>query len=152
MSILCWVHTIRLARSARTCAPYSTIQAPKPGVRFHRAPALTADCKCVAAHACSGIVNLETKEMSSLSVEPADEESEIVVSLFDVKMTPKAVTAWLEREHEYRFVAVETHTLDGTVEPNFAVRYTCFFSCNVSRLLWCTCMLLNTSCSKLRGT
>jgi hypothetical protein len=60
--------------------------------------------------------------MSSLSVEPAYEDSEIVVSLFEIPLTKEAVEAWIDREHEFRYVAVRPLKMDGTVEPHFAVR------------------------------
>jgi hypothetical protein len=75
---------------------------------------------CEGVH--RGIANLDTKEMSSLSVEPANEDDEIVVSLFEVSLTPEAVVAWIDREHEFRFVAVQPLTMQGAAEPHFAVR------------------------------
>lgn len=59
--------------------------------------------------------------MASLSVEAAEEHEELVVALFDVPMTPEAVAAWIDREHEYRFVAVQAYQLDGTPESRMAV-------------------------------
>lgn len=65
----------------------------------------------VFAHQCEiffarGIARPETREVSSLSVEEHP-DSEIVVSLFEVEATPASVAAFIEREHEFRFVAVE---------------------------------------------
>ncbi|KAL4443866.1 hypothetical protein ABPG75_011603 [Micractinium tetrahymenae] len=65
----------------------------------------------VFAHQCDiffarGIARPETREVSSLSVEEHP-GSEIVVSLFEVEATPASVAAFIEREHEFRFVAVE---------------------------------------------
>ncbi|CAI5458899.1 unnamed protein product [Closterium sp. Yama58-4] len=50
-----------------------------------------------------GIANSETKEYSSLSVEPCEGE-EIVVTLFSIPVTE--VPAFIEREHEFRFLLV----------------------------------------------
>jgi hypothetical protein len=63
--------------------------------------------------------------MASLSVEEATEDEELVVALFDVPMTPEAVAAWIDREHEYKFVAVQSYQLDGTPETRMAVRCLC---------------------------
>lgn len=71
---------------------------------------------------CRGIANPATKEMSSLSVEPAAESADLVVSLFEIEKTPEAVAAWIEREHEFRFIAVQPYALDGTPEAQLAVR------------------------------
>ena len=59
--------------------------------------------------------------MSSLSVEPVEHSSELVVSLFEVPLTAEAVAAWIEREHEFRFTAVQTYKADGTPEEHLAV-------------------------------
>ncbi|CAI7833017.1 unnamed protein product, partial [Closterium sp. NIES-53] len=50
-----------------------------------------------------GIANSETREYSSLSVEPCEGE-EIVVTLFSIPATE--VPAFMEREHEFRFLLV----------------------------------------------
>ncbi|PSC69323.1 hypothetical protein C2E20_7169 [Micractinium conductrix] len=72
----------------------------------------------VFAHQCDiffarGIAHPETREVSSLSVEEHP-ESEIVVSLFEVEATPESVAAFIEREHEFRFVTVEPLQPDGS--------------------------------------
>jgi hypothetical protein len=74
--------------------------------------------------------------MASLSVEPAGPEDSIIVAQFETPYTEDAVEAWLEREHEYRFLAVRTETLEGTPSPRLAV---CFF------LIPVDCALCNTS-------
>ncbi|KAG0584864.1 hypothetical protein KC19_3G240500 [Ceratodon purpureus] len=50
-----------------------------------------------------GIANIETEELSSLSVEPCVGES-IVVTVFEISVAE--VPAFIEREHEFRFLAV----------------------------------------------
>ncbi|XP_024544955.1 uncharacterized protein LOC9644560 [Selaginella moellendorffii] len=50
-----------------------------------------------------GIANVETKEMSSLSVEPCIGES-IVVTVFEISLLE--VPAFIQREHEFRFLEV----------------------------------------------
>lgn len=65
----------------------------------------------VFAHSCQvffdrGIARPETKEISSLSVEPHP-DSEIIVTVFEIPATPHSIAAFIEREHEFRFVAVE---------------------------------------------
>ncbi len=75
----------------------------------------------VFAHACDifferGIARPETKEISSLSVEPHP-DSEIIVTLFEIDASdPDAIKAFIQREHEFRFCAVTTRQLeeDGT--------------------------------------
>mmetsp|Transcript_69011 Transcript_69011/g.218260 ORF Transcript_69011/g.218260 Transcript_69011/m.218260 type:complete len:297 (+) Transcript_69011:155-1045(+) len=57
-----------------------------------------------------GIARMDTKEISSLSVEPCEGES-IVVSLFEVEATEASIAAFIEREHEFRFVAVMAEDL-----------------------------------------
>ncbi|OAE20694.1 hypothetical protein AXG93_154s1680 [Marchantia polymorpha subsp. ruderalis] len=59
-----------------------------------------------------GIADVETKEMSSLSVEPFPGES-IVVTVFEI--AEHEVPLFIEREHEFRFLAVTVHTLEGDV-------------------------------------
>lgn len=75
--------------------------------------------------------------MSSLSVEPSAPEDSIVVALFETPYTKEAVDAWLQREHEYRFLAVRPESLDGTPSPRLAV---CSFlvpcSCDTPSLVW----------------
>lgn len=53
-----------------------------------------------------GVARPATKEVASLSVEPAPGTS-LAVALFDVPATDAAAAALLEREHEFLFVAVE---------------------------------------------
>jgi len=69
------------------------------------------------AHACDifferGIARPQTMEISSLSVEEHSESS-IVVSLFEVDATNEAIAAFIEREHEFRFVAVRPESYPG---------------------------------------
>lgn len=64
----------------------------------------------VFAHACNifferGIANLHTREVSSLSVEECP-GMETVVTLFEIKATEDAIAAFIQREHEFRFLAV----------------------------------------------
>ncbi|GAB4822485.1 hypothetical protein N2152v2_009531 [Parachlorella kessleri] len=67
-----------------------------------------------------GIARLETLEMSSLSVEEAPGH-EVIVTLFEVEATPGSIQAFIQREHEFRFVAVEPHHLDGSPTGRKAV-------------------------------
>jgi hypothetical protein len=65
----------------------------------------------VFAHSCQvffdrGIARPETKEISSLSVEPHP-DSEIAVTVFEIPATPHSIAAFIEREHEFKFMAVE---------------------------------------------
>lgn len=68
-------------------------------------------------HGCSiffdrGIARPETKEISSLSVEP-HADSEIVVTLFEIDAgNPDVIRAFIQREHEFRFCAVVTHQVN----------------------------------------
>ncbi|KAF3456281.1 hypothetical protein FNV43_RR00931 [Rhamnella rubrinervis] len=57
-----------------------------------------------------GIAKPETKEISGLSVEPCEGES-LVVTVFEIKKSE--IPAYIEREIEYRFLAVLPETLDG---------------------------------------
>lgn len=61
-----------------------------------------------------GIARPDTGEISSLSCEEAEEDCSgggggqaIWVVLFEVAATPASVAAFTEREHEFRFVAVQ---------------------------------------------
>ncbi|KAL5713183.1 hypothetical protein ACHQM5_015285 [Ranunculus cassubicifolius] len=65
-----------------------------------------------------GIANAETGEISSLSVEPFDGET-LVVTVFEIKQSE--IPAFIEREHEFRFLAVVPETLEGTQYVNQAV-------------------------------
>ncbi|CAH9136754.1 unnamed protein product [Cuscuta epithymum] len=71
-----------------------------------------------------GIAKPETKEISSLSVEPCEGET-LIISAFEI---PKSeIPAFIEREHEFRFLAVIPETLNGLYYTNYAVlcaRYT----------------------------
>ncbi|URD88859.1 hypothetical protein MUK42_27310 [Musa troglodytarum] len=57
-----------------------------------------------------GIANEETGEVSSLSVEPCEGEF-LVVTVFEIKR--EEVPAFIERENEFRFLAVVPEGLDG---------------------------------------
>ena len=67
-----------------------------------------------------GIANLETREMGSLSCEAAA-GAELVVCLFDIALDGEFVAAWVEREHEYQFVATPVFTSDGEALPERAL-------------------------------
>ncbi|VAH06581.1 unnamed protein product [Triticum turgidum subsp. durum] len=66
-----------------------------------------------------GIAIEATKESSSLSVEHCEGEM-IVVTVFEIK--EEEVPAFIERELEFRFLAVAPEGLDGAPFPNPAVR------------------------------
>ncbi|XP_072983262.1 uncharacterized protein [Typha latifolia] len=71
-----------------------------------------------------GIANEETGEVSSLSVEPC-EGGYLLVTVFEIKK--EEVPSFIERENEFRFLAVIPEELDGSPFPNPAVvcaRYT----------------------------
>ncbi|KAF5737024.1 hypothetical protein HS088_TW14G01180 [Tripterygium wilfordii] len=57
-----------------------------------------------------GIAKPETKEISSLSVEPCQGER-LIVTVFEIKKSE--IPAFIERELEFRFLAVVPETLDG---------------------------------------
>ncbi len=63
------------------------------------------------------------KEVSSLSCEPWS-EGELVVSLFEVPASKASIAAFIEREHEFRFLAVHPTTLDGQPTGRVAVSNT----------------------------
>lgn len=65
-----------------------------------------------------GIAIEETGEISSLSVEPCDGEC-IIVTVFEISRS--LVPAFMEREHEFRFLAVVPEDLNGTPFANPAV-------------------------------
>lgn len=72
----------------------------------------------VFAHACDiffdrGIAKIETGEYSSLSVEEHP-SSEILVTMFEIEATSQSIEAFVAREHEFRFCAVQPETLDGS--------------------------------------
>jgi len=58
-----------------------------------------------------GIAKEETREISSLSVEPFVGET-LVVTVFEIKKSE--IPSFIEREHEFRFLAVTPEDLDGT--------------------------------------
>lgn len=58
-----------------------------------------------------GIANLETKEISSVSVEPCSGES-VFITVFEIGVSE--IPAFMEREQEFRFLAVFPQFLDGT--------------------------------------
>ncbi|XP_042481756.1 uncharacterized protein LOC122062150 isoform X2 [Macadamia integrifolia] len=57
-----------------------------------------------------GIANPETGEISSLSVEPCEGET-LIVTVFEIKRSE--IPSFIEREQEFRFLAVVPETLDG---------------------------------------
>ncbi|KAI3690097.1 hypothetical protein L2E82_48072 [Cichorium intybus] len=57
-----------------------------------------------------GIAKPETKEISSLSVEPCEGES-LIVTVFEIKKSE--IPSFIEREHEFRFLAVQPESLQG---------------------------------------
>ncbi|KAE8720532.1 Mono-/di-acylglycerol lipase [Hibiscus syriacus] len=65
-----------------------------------------------------GIAKPETKEISSLSVEPCEGET-LIVTVFEIKKSE--IPAFIERELEFRFLAVLPETLDGEPFANPAV-------------------------------
>lgn len=94
-------------RSARTTFP--DLQNFRPGrLRgYRRVFAHTADIFFVR-----GIARPETGEISSLSCEQRA-GSELVVSLFEVPFSADSVAAFIAREHEFRFLAVQPYDLAG---------------------------------------
>ncbi|XP_044484976.1 uncharacterized protein LOC123210586 [Mangifera indica] len=65
-----------------------------------------------------GIAKPETKEISSLSVEPFEGET-LIVTVFEIQKSE--IPAFIRREHEFRFLAVFPETLDGKPSTNPAV-------------------------------
>lgn len=65
-----------------------------------------------------GIAKPETKEISSLSVEPYDSET-LIVTVFEIQKTE--IPSFMKREIEFRFLAVFPETLDGHLYTNPAV-------------------------------
>ncbi|KAG7995951.1 hypothetical protein I3843_01G135800 [Carya illinoinensis] len=65
-----------------------------------------------------GIAKPETKEISSLSVEPCEDET-LIVTVFEIQKSE--IPAFIERELEFRFLAVQPTTLDGKPLDNLAV-------------------------------
>lgn len=66
------------------------------------------------------IARPETGEISSLSCEECEGE-EIVVTLFEIQSTPESREAYVEREHEFRFLAVQCEDFSGNPCPTLAV-------------------------------
>ncbi|CAO2832180.1 unnamed protein product [Amaranthus hypochondriacus] len=64
------------------------------------------------------IAKPETKEISSLSVEPCEGE-ELIVTVFEIQKSE--VPSFMERELEFRFLAVLPETLEGKPSKNPAV-------------------------------
>eukprot|EP00878_Enallax_costatus_P024037 GHUV01025625.1.p1 GENE.GHUV01025625.1~~GHUV01025625.1.p1 ORF type:complete len:231 (+),score=35.65 GHUV01025625.1:763-1455(+) len=96
-------------RSARTTFP--DLKDFRPGLLrgYRRVFTHTADIFFVR-----GIARPDTGEISSLSCEPCP-GGELVVSLFEVPYTPESVAAFIAREHEFRFLAVQPSDLAGKV-------------------------------------
>ncbi|KAK7363539.1 hypothetical protein VNO77_05685 [Canavalia gladiata] len=65
-----------------------------------------------------GVANTQTEEIAALSVEPCEGET-IVIAIFEIKKTE--IPAFIEREREYRFLAVVPESLDGKPFTNPAV-------------------------------
>ncbi|XP_021291211.1 uncharacterized protein LOC110421847 isoform X2 [Herrania umbratica] len=65
-----------------------------------------------------GIAKPETTEISSLSVEPCEGET-LIVTVFEIQKSE--IPAFMERELEFRFLAVLPETLDGEPFSNPAV-------------------------------
>ncbi|CAL1397310.1 unnamed protein product [Linum trigynum] len=57
-----------------------------------------------------GIANSQTKEISSLSAEPCEGET-LIVTVFEIENSE--IPAFMERELEFRFLAVAPESLDG---------------------------------------
>ncbi|KAL8139612.1 hypothetical protein V2J09_005633 [Rumex salicifolius] len=73
-----------------------------------------------------GIAKPETKEISSLSVEPCDGET-LIVTVFEIQKSE--IPSFIKREVEFRFLAVFPETLDGQSHTNPAVTRTSSISC-----------------------
>ncbi|GKE27459.1 hypothetical protein Tco_1442843 [Tanacetum coccineum] len=65
-----------------------------------------------------GIAKPETKEISSLSVEPCEGES-LIVTVFEIRRSD--IPSYIEREHEFRFLGVQPETLEGNLYATPAV-------------------------------
>jgi len=96
-----------------------------PGLRNFR-PGRIRGWRRVFAHTAPifhrrGIARPETGEIASLSCEPHD-GADTVAALFEVHLgDEQAVKDFVEREHEFRFVAVEAEELDGTTCKQLAL-------------------------------
>lgn len=102
-------------RSARTTFP-SLVNFRVAKVRDYRR--VFAHCADIFYQ--RGIARADTGEVSSLSCEPCPGQS-IVVAVFEVKVEDGFVQAFIEREHEFRFVAVEPLGLDDEPIGRMAV-------------------------------
>jgi len=67
-----------------------------------------------------GVARTDTREVASLSVEE-EAGGELIVALFDVPASAAAAAAPPDREHEFRFVAVQARDARGNLEPGLAV-------------------------------
>ncbi|KAH0459074.1 hypothetical protein IEQ34_011888 [Dendrobium chrysotoxum] len=65
-----------------------------------------------------GIAKEETKEVSSLSVEPCEGEG-LIVTVFEIARSE--ISSFIERENEFRFLAIVPEALDGARFTNSAV-------------------------------
>ncbi|PKA57709.1 hypothetical protein AXF42_Ash016755 [Apostasia shenzhenica] len=65
-----------------------------------------------------GIAREETKEVSSLSVEPCEGEA-LIISVFEISRSE--ILSFIDRENEFRFLAVVPEALDGALFTNPAV-------------------------------
>ncbi|KAI3469336.1 hypothetical protein Pfo_025999 [Paulownia fortunei] len=70
-----------------------------------------------------GIAKPDTKEISRLSVEPCEGES-LVVTTFQILRSE--ILSFIEREHEFRFLAVTLETLNGLFYTTPAVLCACY--------------------------
>ncbi len=102
----CAIPSPRAERSARSTFPSLCNFRPGRVKGWRRVFAHTADIFFKR-----GIARPETGEISSLSCEPCA-EGELVVSLFEIEFSPATVKAFIEREHEFKFTAVEPLNLD----------------------------------------
>ena len=87
----------------------------------HAFPEATTGHRGAAIFWTRGIARPATGEISSLSCEEAEEgcgggNQALWVVLFEVAATPASVAAFTEREHEFRFVAVQPLSTKGEEE------------------------------------
>ncbi|KAL6519800.1 hypothetical protein OROMI_032694 [Orobanche minor] len=66
-----------------------------------------------------GIAKPETKEISRLSLEPCEGEESLVVTTFQILRSE--IQSFIQREHEFRFLAVTLETLNGLFYTTQAV-------------------------------
>ncbi|KAK9802978.1 hypothetical protein WJX73_002803 [Symbiochloris irregularis] len=102
-------------RSARSTFPELTSFQVARVNNFRRVFAHTA-----AVFHKNGIARPSTKEIASLSCEECPDQA-IVTSLFQIQADMKSVEAFIDREHEFRFLAVDVNLLDGRQWPHKAV-------------------------------